>query len=394
MLKHLFKLIWNKRKQNFLFLSEILISFMVIFAVFSFLTFYYQNYSKPRGFDYKQVWAINYDNGYATKNSDSLQILYTNLRHALEVMPQIEAVTFASANYPYSHSTMNTGVYKNGKKFDGVNYYTIGENYEKVWKVSLLAGRWFNADDAVSKDKAVVINETLKTAMFGNGNAIGQAISDYENKGKMKVIGVVQDTKSNGDYWPAGNALFNRLDTGYLKNTHDILIKVRTTADATFESQLYKFMTSTFKNSTIEIQHLSEMRDEKNEVTVIPMIIFMIIAGFLIINVALGLFGVLWYNINKRRGEIGLRRAIGASGQSVSYQLVLESLILATLSLIVGCFFAVQFPLLNVFDVPSSVYLIALLMAVLFIYLLLFACSLYPGKQAAGIHPAVALHEE
>ncbi|SFH34542.1 ABC transporter permease [Pedobacter insulae] len=394
MLKHLFKLIWNKRKQNFLFLSEILVSFLVIFAVFSFLTFYYQNYTKPLGFDYERVWTINYDNGRLTKNNDSLQTFYSNLRNSLKAMPQIEEVTYASANFPYSNSTMSTAVKKNGKRFDRVNFYTADENYDKVWNVKLLSGRWFKPEDAVGKNKSIVINETLKTAMFGNGSAIGQLIGDYEDKAKMKVIGVVQDVKTSGDYWPAGNAVFNRLDTGYLKDIRNVLIKVSTDADATFESNLYKFMTNNFKNSTIEIGHLSEMRDSKNEVTVIPMIIFMIIAAFLVINVALGLFGVLWYNINQRKGEIGLRRAIGASGNNVSSQLILEALVLATLSLVVGCFFAVQFPLLSVFDVPSSVYVIAMLLAVAFIYLLVFACALYPGKQASGIHPAIALHEE
>ncbi|TKC09909.1 FtsX-like permease family protein [Pedobacter polaris] len=394
MLKHLFKLIWNKRKQNFLFLSEILVSFLVIFAVFSFLTYYYQNYTKPLGFEYERVWAINYDNGQFPKNKDSLQTLYSTLSNSLKAMPQIEEVCYASGNFPYASSTMSTAVKQNGKKFDRVNFYTVSEDYKKVWNVTMLAGRWFEPEDAVSKDKSIVINETLKTAIFGEGSAVGKLIGDFEDKHKMKVIGVVQDIKTAGDYWPAGNAMFNRLDTGYLKDTRNILIKVSPDADATFESQLYKFMTSTFKNSTIEIEHLSEMRDSKNKVTIIPMVIFMIIAGFLIINVALGLFGVLWYNINKRKGEIGLRRAIGASGNSVSYQLVLEALILATLSLVVGCFFAVQFPLLSVFDVPSSVYLIAMVLAVIFIYLLVFACALYPGKQAASIHPAVALHEE
>jgi putative ABC transport system permease protein len=108
----------------------------------------------------------------------------------------------------------------------------------------------------------------------------------------------------------------------------------------------------------------------------------------------MGLFGVLWYNINKRRGEIGLRRAVGATGRSVSSQLVAEAMILATFSLIIGSFFAIQFPLLNVFNLPASVYLIALFLSVTFIYLLVLVCSLYPGKQAAAIYPAVALHEE
>jgi putative ABC transport system permease protein len=393
MFKHLFKLIWNKRKQNFLFLSEILVSFLVIFAVFSFLTYYYQNYSKPLGFDYKKVWSINYDNGLLTKNRDSLQVFYENLHKSLKAMPQIEEVSLSGANFPYSNSTMSTGLNQNGKRFNSVNTYMVGTDYKKVWNVSLVEGRWFLPEDGVSKNRNIIINETLKQQVFGKESAVGKLIGDYDDKEKMKIIGVVHDLKANGDFWPAGNAMFSRLDTGYLKDTHNILIKVRETADATFESELYKFMANTMKNS-IEIQHLDEMRDSKNEVTIIPMIIFIIIASFLIINVALGLFGVLWYNINKRKGEIGLRRAIGASGNAVSYQLVMESLILATMSLMVGCFFAVQFPLLNVFNVPASVYIIAILLAILFIYLLVFACSLYPGKQAAGIHPAVALHEE
>ena len=148
------------------------------------------------------------------------------------------------------------------------------------------------------------------------------------------------------------------------------------------------------KNSNVEIEHLLNKRTNKNYFTLVPMIVLLIVAGFLIVNVALGLFGVIWYNINKRRAEIGLRRAIGASGKSVSSQLVSESMILATLSLIIGIFFAIQFPLLNVFDLPADVYITAIILSILFIYLLVFLCSLYPGRQAAAIYPAVALHEE
>jgi putative ABC transport system permease protein len=394
MLKHLFKLIWNKKKQNFLLLSEIFVSFLVIFAVFSFLVFYYQNYNSPLGFDYKQVWSISYDGSRLTKNTDTLNTFYTNLRKSLKAMPEIEDVSYSSSNFAYSNSMSSTGLTMNGKKYNRILSFVVDDNYPKVWGMQLIAGRWFNTEDAVSTQKHVVINLKLKEAMFGKQDAVGKEMGDYDAKEKMKIIGVVQDIRTDGDYWPAENNLFNRLDTGYLANTSTILLKVKPNTSATFESQLYKFMTNSIKDANIKIEHVDEMRDAKNKVTIIPILIFTIIAAFLIINVALGLFGVLWYNINRRKGEIGLRRAIGASGSAVSFQLVSEALILATLSLIVGCFFAVQFPLLSVFDVPSSVYLIAMLLAIAFIYLLVFACSLYPGKQAAGIHPAVALHEE
>ncbi|HLX91849.1 MAG TPA: FtsX-like permease family protein, partial [Puia sp.] len=90
----------------------------------------------------------------------------------------------------------------------------------------------------------------------------------------------------------------------------------------------------------------------------------------------------------------GLRRAVGASGRSVSSQLVSEAMIIATFSLILGMLLAIQFPLLHVFALASDFYLIAMGFAILFIYLLVLICSLYPGRQAAAIYPAVALHEE
>ena len=50
--------------------------------------------------------------------------------------------------------------------------------------------------------------------------------------------------------------------------------------------------------------------------------------------------------------------------------------------------------LMNVFGLPSDTYIIAIALAVVFIYLLVVLCAFYPGKQAAAIYPAVALHEE
>ena len=105
------------------------------------------------------------------------------------------------------------------------------------------------------------------------------------------------------------------------------------------------------------------------------------------------MFGVLWYNINKRKSEIGLRRAVGASSNAISKQLVGEALVIATISLLGGSFFAVQFPLMNVFDLAANTYFVAHALAITFIYILVIVCALYPAKQGAAMF-AVALHED
>lgn len=394
MLKHLFKLIWNKKKQNFLFLSEIFVSFFVIFVLFSFLTYYYQNYKKETGFNTDQVWSVNYSRPLDTKNSDSLKMFFENVRRNIKSLPKVVSVSFSSGNTPYSGSYSSTNLEIKGKKYNYINNYSIEKEYADVLKIRVLEGKWYSSVDKNDLYQPVVINNSFKEEVFGKQSVLGQIIGKKDDKVKMKIIGVIQDMKVGGDYRPSGKAVYNQLDTAAFNWIRKILIRVTPDADAAFESRLYKTIAGTMTNSTIEISHLSDQHKTMNQSTKTPMTIFMIVAGFLIINVALGLFGVLWYNINKRKGEIGLRRAIGASGKAVAYQLVMESLLLTTLALIIGFFFAVQFPLLNVYDVSVSVYFTAMAFSALFIYVLVFICSLYPGSQAAAIHPAVALHEE
>jgi putative ABC transport system permease protein len=392
MFTHLFKLIWNKKKQNFLLMLEMLVSFIVMFAVFCLLVFFYQNYRQPMGFTYDNVWSINLGSHEGERETgDSAIVSKQSAKNILLSIPQVEALSYSGNNIPFSMSSSNTQVsYLNKKTM--ANIYIVEDSYLKVLQFNMKEGRWFTEADVASKNRPVVINLALKEKIFGSAQALGKVLgSDADG---MKVVGVVNDFKDKGDFQATEPGLFQRADTGSYRWMSEILVKMRPGSGAAVESNLYKALSSAIKKSNIEIEYLSKKRVDKNNFTLVPMIILLVVAGFLIINVALGLFGVLWYNINKRRGEIGLRRAVGASAGSISKQLVGEALVLSTISLLIGTFFAIQFPLLHVLDLPSSVYLVANLLAVIFIYVLVLLCAWYPGKQAAAIYPAMALHEE
>jgi putative ABC transport system permease protein len=344
------------------------------------------------GFEYENLWSVSYNNTYKGKNTDSLNNYYEILRRSLKSMPEVKDLAFCSDNIPFSANTWSNSINYGKHSVSNVDQYTVTESYKNTLNMQLLEGRWFDKGDAVATNKPVVINSDLKETLFGEGSAVGKILGNDKNK--FKVIGVVQGVKEKGDYAKAGSGMYYRADTGAFRWLGKIIVKVEPGANAAFEARLYKTLSNYMKDSNVEIEHLVNKRTSINYFTLVPMIVLLIVGGFLTINVALGLFGVLWYNINKRRGEIGLRRAVGASGSSISWQLIAETLVLATFSLIIGSFFAVQFPLLNVFDLQAGIYLLALLFSVIFIYALVIICAAYPGKQAAAIYPAVALHEE
>lgn len=387
MIRHLFKLIWNKKKQNFLLIVEMLVSFMVMFAVFTLVVYYYNNYKRPMGFVYENVWAVSYPNNKLdTENKDSVAMFYENMKKTIAALPEIRAVSFVGSNSPFSASTSNSNVTVN-KVTVMANNYWADDDYARLMQVHMIAGRWYSKLDDGAKYKPVVINATMKEKTFGNKNALAQRFKI--NDDEVVVVGVVQDLKDKGDYWKPEAAHYMR--SGWQGR---MLVAVRPEAGAAFESKLNKVLTGIMPTANIEIEHLTKKRISKNSVNLVPMIILLVVAGFLIVNVALGLFGVLWYNISRRKAEIGLRRAIGASGNNIVLQIVSETLVLSTFSLLIGSFFAIQFPLLHVFDLPAGVYLAALVLSILFIYGLVIICAIYPGKQAANILPAVALHED
>jgi putative ABC transport system permease protein len=105
MFKHLFKMIWNKKKQNSLLIVEILLSFLVIFAVFTFGLNSYKNYAMPMGFNYDHVWAISYNHTLDTQNPDSVTLVYETLLRDIKSMP---LVVDAAIPAPIFHSLTTT----------------------------------------------------------------------------------------------------------------------------------------------------------------------------------------------------------------------------------------------------------------------------------------------
>jgi len=59
MIRHLFKLIWNRKRANVLVISEIFVCFLVLFAVLTQALYTLSNYRKPVGFDYENVSAVS-----------------------------------------------------------------------------------------------------------------------------------------------------------------------------------------------------------------------------------------------------------------------------------------------------------------------------------------------
>jgi putative ABC transport system permease protein len=408
MIKHLCKLVWNRKRINFLVTLEIFFSFLVVFAVIVFAVYYTDNYRRPLGFDYQNVWYIGVERRAGSGDKDLPQQLETSRRllAALREFGEVESAAGVCCA-PYSRGDWTNGRNdkKSGKSIH-FGYNPATDGLKDVLGLQMVSGRWFGKEDDGASYKPVVINRKLARDLFGDEDPVGKDISDPEDKKKVetRVVGLIDDFRKNGEFAELSGYAIYRNDLTFKPGARGniqgypprgLLIKVRPGTTAAFEEKLLARLQAEAKDWSFGIKPLVEMRASVFQAYLVPMAAFGLVAGFLLIMVGLGLTGVLWLNVTQRTKEMGLRRAKGATRRRIYKQILGELFIVTTIGLLVGTLVVVQFPLLDLMGFASpEVYTASIFISLGLIYLLTTVCGLYPSLLAMRIHPAEALHYE
>lgn len=394
MIRHLFTLIWNRRRANLLLVVEIFLAFVVLFAVGALLVYHQRNYRTPLGFAYEQVWRVGLDPG--TQPEATHLATVQRIMARLRTLPGVVAVGRTSWNTPFTGGTNNSPVGA-GREARGAVHasgHTVEDPLREVLRLQLAAGRWFDRRDDAATVPPAVITRDLAEQLFPHQSPLGQVVSRSDES--FRVVGMLERFRPDGDLAPTRPAILMRVspqDTT-LGEANTLLLRVQPGAGGALERQVNDEILAVAKGWSLSIKPLPEQRAAQLKRMLTPIAALVLVCVFLLVNVALGLFGVLWLTINRRRSELGVRRALGATAGAISGQVLGETLVLTTMGLALGLLVAVQFPLLRAYEVPASVYGTAMLLAAASLYALATACALYPSRLAAGIQPAVALREE
>ena len=411
MIKHLFKMVWNRKRTNFLITVEIFFSFLVLFTVILFGVYYTDNYRQPLGFSYQNVLNISITRERRPNLLPGITDLVKDVKEpspSLLIARQLfltmrdfnEIESFAGAEItPYSNATSITSYDLDAGKLE---IYTndATDTFADTMGLQVTNGRWFSKEDDGAAYRPVVINERLSRTVFGNEDPIGKNLlrnSHRDEEVEERVVGVITDFRKDGEFAGLQNCMFQRknLDAPASEPPAHVLLRVRPGTTAEFEDRLMSKMLAVAKNWSFEIEPLSEARAVRLKLTLAPIIAGVLVALFLMIMVALGLTGVLWQNVTQRTKEIGLRRAKGATAGNIYTQILGELLVITSFGLAIGLVVVVQFPLLDLIGfISDKVYISSLLLSLLLIYGLTLLCGMYPSRLATRVQPAEALHYE
>lgn len=396
MLNHLIKLIWNRKRSNILIMTEVAITFVVLFAVISMTWHFYQAYRQPLGYHVGNTWSVWFHTG-AQWNNEKDKDVVKRLVEVLEQQPQIKSADIS-----------NDGMLVNSQWTSGEDFENIPLRYEalmvsdnamKNWQVKLNDGRWFSSQDDGQNYRPVMVNQLFVDTFLDGYDPVDLVIPAAEDSERppKKIVGVFDSFRQRGDFQAPAPMMMYRYDinAGTQYGVRHIHLTFNEEQNIIYEQELSKILRSVAPNWEFGVSRWQDLRENINNDVLMPMTILAIVVGFLLLMVAMGLFGVLWQNINQRTSEIGLRRAIGASRSAIVWQIVGEMVTLAMFAMVLTSVLLVQVPLLELIDtVTWSNFFVSLASSMALIVLIVILCAVYPGKVAVDKTPALALHYE
>lgn len=405
MIKQIFKLLWKKRTNNAFLVVEMVLAFLILFGVISLSSKFLDRYQQPLGLKHENTayafidfptWQKQEFNFKDKPGYDTLA--YRDRKRALQrslvAVSGIEELSFTNSVAPYLQNNWSTGNTTNDKElisYDETQLLFADEHFDKVYDINVIDGKWIEKEELQGKYESVVVNQLFVDRFYKDkGSIVGQKLHHY---GEVKeIVGVVDNFKYQGDFFEEKPLMFPYL------SRHDLTLfaqfKYNADTNPNWEADFQRKMEQEMRGIDFTFNTMTNQRWGLNRRFWAPMIGLFALCGFLLINIAMGLFGILQYNIKKRRGEIGLRKALGATNGSIRGQFISETMILTAIALMIGFVFAIQVPLLKLFDIDNKYLYFGIAVSAGIILFIVLLCSILPSAQASRIEPAVALHEE
>ena len=348
------------------------------------------------GYPYDMTWS-GLPDGVAVISEETRQELM-DIRH-------VEDVTLYHArNYSEMLFYLNT-------QFNG-QIYGVDRSYLPVYGYQIKNGRGFTDRDYEDFRKVALVDTTAVTTLFGGQDPVGKSI---ELSGDVfTVVGVVALSEefvptinSMNDYWLYANTGSGSVflpdavwPTAFqFDEPQNVAIKVRSTDDmASVGKDAADLLTKTqilntdsdldYRSQDMleQAQQLQKMSESTNTQLIWIASISLLVGG-------IGVMNIMLVSVTERTAEIGLKKALGAKKRRILLQFLTEAAVLTSLGGIIGVATGVGLAQLisRLVQIPVSISIPAIIIAVFFSTLIGIVFGLLPATQAAKLNPIEAL---
>jgi len=352
-------------------------------------------YRTDTGFDTEDLLLVPINPYSSLSPPKDLNAFYGNLRQKIAEIPGVRSVAL-SCRTLLGGRWWNRGILIPGRSDQQPHdsmALVVSEGYFATMRINLLQGRDFSVTDTEDSQVVAVVNEEFAHELFPGENPLGQFIMADELR--CQIVGLCSNQKYDSLRRGISPILYlNYRQFRFLYLTCEVrsvlppasLIPAVRMAIADVDRNL------PLEGITTQKLALKESLAQER--------LYASLCGSLallaLVLSCIGLYGLLAYNVGRRTGEMGIRKALGACPWDVAWPVLRESLTLAAIGVIIGIPAA-----LALVRIISSIFygvepydpLTMIVAAVLMITVAVLAAGI-PARRAARIDPMEALRYE
>jgi len=316
------------------------------------------------------------------------------LKQQLLANPGIKTVSFSSGAPVYSSNFTSFSSPENGvTKDDVTEVKSVDEEYTDMFQLKMLAGNKVIKSSESDTIPNVVVNETLihKLGILQPTQAVGKQLTINGDQ-KVTITGVVQDFQSESKHKLRRPCILRYNSRAFSKASVKILPQgIRQTIQSIDKSWSAIFPDNLFQYEFLD-EHIASMySQEEKEYTA-----FKLFSYIAIIIGCLGLYGLVAFAAAQRTREVGIRKVLGASMQSIVLLFSKEFVMLIAVAFLIAAplgYYLMHKWLENFayhIDISAGIFIIAIGTS-----FTIAACTIaYQALKAAVANPVKSLRTE
>jgi putative ABC transport system permease protein len=388
--------------------GQVALSLILIVAAGLFIRTFVSLSRTNLGFDVDPILLVTLNTQRVPASAEQRIGLYEQARQAVLVLPGVQAAGL-SAMTPISGGIWNT-LLENPEGLalserDRESYVNeISPGWLTTYGIPLVAGRDFTDADRRGAPHVILVNETFARKFFPGKNPLGQRVREVgdpvRKPPEREIAGVVRDAVYNSLRQAPPPTMYQAAaqseETGGPgATTVNLNVRVASGSPALLTRSVVEAIGRINKDITLTFRPLAtNVQASTNQERLVALL-----SGFFgalaLLLAAVGLYGVMSYNVSRRRAEIGIRMALGAAPAGVISLVLKRVALLVGSGLVIGAaasLWAAKFVTPLIFGLqPRDP--VTLAGAVVVLSVIGAFAGWLPARRAARIDPAMVLRQ-
>jgi putative ABC transport system permease protein len=387
----------NKRLNNVFVVSQLALSLVLLIGAALFLQSFRNLLSVNPGFRAENVLMAQVslpEQKY--KETAQTESFYNQLRQNVGSLPGVQAIELCQV-VPFSGGGGGSAFLVEGFEHEQSKVAWLRSStpgYFNAMGMPILKGRGFESTDTATSLPVAIVDESLARKYSPQGDLVGKRLRVGDGPW-LTIVGIVPNVKNRKLDEAAWPYVYRPYSQWVRRET---MLVVRSEMDPTIIAGNIRQEVAKL-DPEIPLSRVSTIQQAMDRSLVTTRLTNWLLTGFAATALLLaltGIYGVMSLNVANRRGEFGIRLALGAQTASVLRLILGQGLRLAVVGVVLGVVAAIALTRLLqglLFGISAGDPLTFAVIALLLVGVALLACWI-PARRATKVDPLEALRSE